>query len=142
MAKYLVTYQCGHASDEQLYGKTDDRYAHIERQRGRLCSECYRAQQTAEATEQAEAAGLPTLTGSGKQVAWAETIRAKLLTEIARQRAEFEALGRRKGATEDNIAAALAQFDGVVAKVVAQTGARWWIDNRDQGPVAIMRAAR
>ena len=142
MAQYRIDYQCGHSIVEQLYGKTDGRYEHIERQKSRLCPDCYRAQQTEQAADHAEAAGLPKLTGSDKQIAWAETIRSKKLAEIAQQRADFEALGLRKGATPENIAAGMAQFDAVAAKVTVQADARFWIDNRDLGAISLMRAVR
>ena len=80
-----------------------------------------------------------TMTGSEKQIAWAEKIRTKLLGEIAEQRAIFEALGRRKGASDELIASELAKFDAVVSKIEAQTEARYWIDNRNEIGVTMLR---
>ncbi|MBN9424504.1 MAG: hypothetical protein BGO63_11270 [Candidatus Accumulibacter sp. 66-26] len=49
MAKYDVTYACGHAGTEQLFGKVSERerrLAWIEA--NKVCAECYKAQKTAE----------------------------------------------------------------------------------------------
>lgn len=54
---------------------------------GHLCAACTTQQHAAEnavAAEANQSAGLPSLTGSEKQVAWAETIRAQILRDLER----------------------------------------------------------
>lgn len=119
MAKYAITYHCGHEAIEQLYGKNAEREKYIEyAQHAKLCPSCYAvAQATARATEAAtyatQTADYPPLTGSEKQVAWALTIRGKFLEAIA-------ALPQRDSE-------GLSQVDTAIRR---QTDSRWWIDQR------------
>ncbi len=96
MASYNITWSCGHTSEKQLFGKTNERERYIEwAGRHGICPACFaieRDRQHRAAIEQdkvkaQEAAGrlqdngiiLPALTGTERQVAWAKDIRAKLL---------------------------------------------------------------
>jgi hypothetical protein len=111
-----------------------------------LCWECEKRHRTAKlaaagavAAEAAQQAGLPALTGSAKQIAWAETIRAAALPAIEREAADSAALvgGRRlvEGNYPAEAAALLTEVADAAALIVAearaQTDASWWIDNRD-----------
>jgi len=91
----------------------------IERQRNHLiirtgdtlrCTTCTRAAAAEAGRAQAAALDLPALTGTPKQIAWAEQIRAQALAMVA-------------GLPEAERAAALAAF-------AAQTSASNWIDRR------------
>ncbi|MGI6117852.1 MAG: hypothetical protein ACOYBC_05625 [Bilifractor sp.] len=90
MAQYDVTFSCGHTATIQLFGKEADRQRKIKWfEENGLCPECYRAQKEAEKKEQAEAdakeadaLGLAELTGSEKQIAWANSIRAEQINTI------------------------------------------------------------
>lgn len=53
-----------------------------------LCSECYRKEQDKAIAEKADALNMPELTGTPKQIAWAEKIRAKALEIFERYVAE------------------------------------------------------
>lgn len=97
----------------------------------RLCPECYakaKAKERAEAreaenkaaAETAGALGLPALTGSEKQVAWAVSIRQKALDEALAPHGGSLANLNDKGRAV--LAAAMAKLP---------TEARWWIDHRD-----------
>jgi len=87
MAKYNVTYSCGHTETIQLYGNIEDRERKIKwLSENGLCPDCYKKQKAAEravAIEfiKTECGILPTLEGSEKQVAWAEDIRLNWLLE-------------------------------------------------------------
>ena len=62
-----------------------DRRARWHEKNSAVCTECEIKQRTAESQSNAEAnrtAGLPTLVGSEKQVAWAKTLRFKLLLRL------------------------------------------------------------
>lgn len=48
MAKYDITYSCGHTVEKQLYGKTDDRYSYIEWAQKGLCPTCWGEKKRAE----------------------------------------------------------------------------------------------
>lgn len=79
MAKYDVTYACGHVKTVDLYGKTSERERKIEWMEGNcLCPACYKAEQQAKA----KVLDLPALTGTPKQVAWAEKIREELTAVV------------------------------------------------------------
>lgn len=107
MAKYAITHSCGHSETVQLYGKHTDRSRYMDNAERRQCRDCYNASLVAKTADM----GLPALTGSDKQVAWAETIRAKALLNAA------ESL--------DDVGAE------VMAIVRAKETARYWIDRRD-----------
>ncbi len=70
MAKYTVTYKCGHTAEVQLYGKEAERQRKIKWYSTILCPECEACEAVRVATEK----GYPELTGSPKQVAWAYKI--------------------------------------------------------------------
>lgn len=87
--------------------------------------QCERDEANAAAKAAAEKAGLPELSGSEKQIAWATTIRQKALDKIneawsgvtPQSREELEAKER---------------FDRFIAWLTTtKVTARWWIDNRD-----------
>lgn len=108
MAKYNVTFSCGHEVEVELYGPQSDRKRKLEFFReSALCREC----ELKAAKEYAEREGLPPLTGTEKQVRWAETIRAERImdaAQVGQTPQEQEALERLR-----NI-----------------TSAGWWIENR------------
>lgn len=115
MAKYKVTYKCGHTAEVQLYGKEADRQNKIKWYSTILCPEC-------EAREAAKAAiekGYPELTGTPKQVAWANQIRNSAV-------AMYENLC--SAVPEPNKTLVLSLKDKWLAN---ETTAKYWIDNRE-----------
>lgn len=78
MAQYTATYACGHSETVQLYGKSVDRQKRLDYFKTVDCTSCKNVAATVANAE----AGLPSLTGTAKQVAWAETIRAKLVATM------------------------------------------------------------
>lgn len=133
MAWNTLTYACGHTTREQLYGPMAQRERTIERAVERLCPDCYRAKieadraaESAAAAAAAQAEGLPALTGTPKQVAWAEAIRAKqapALRELAEKLANAPA-----GANAE----AVRLGQDIVAAALACTSAHDWIEARDR----------
>lgn len=83
MAQYKVRFACGHTATIQLFGKEADRQRKIKwYEENGLCPDCYRAMKEEEKKEQekkdakeAKDLGLSELTGSEKQIAWANAIR-------------------------------------------------------------------
>lgn len=132
MSKHKITYACGHSDDVQIYGPYSGRDAQAERLAQKLCPACYqaklaaeRAAESAAAAEQAKSSGLPSLTGSAKQIAWAESIRAKAAAQLAELSAKLDAAP----ATANHAAIAIARE--IISSTLAQTDARAWIDSRD-----------
>lgn len=144
MSKYTITHSCGHDVVHQICGTN----SHGERERtaewmaGRLCDECYRAKLAADrlaansaAAASNAAAKLPALLGSPKQIAWAETIRAKAVGDIDTRLAEAKRnLDRQPYMFRDLAIAAIAGLESIRTK----SGAAWWIDHRDD-PMAELR---
>ena len=76
MAKYEVNYICGHTGVVELFGKEKDRQSKIAWMEKTLsCPDCRKAEAKDEKEELLKTFNLPTLTGSEKQVKWAEDLR-------------------------------------------------------------------
>ena len=118
MAKYTINHTCGHKVDVQLYGSHKDRERRIAWLETQECEECRKAKANAAAASAKMERGLANLSGSDKQIAWANTIREnayKCLDTLT----QF--------ATNDQ---AKAMMDSWRGKMDAETTAKWWIDNR------------
>jgi hypothetical protein len=120
MAKYDVDYTCGHSERIDLVGKVAIRYRRIETMEKRECPTCRHKNELAAAQKSAKEMQLPPLVGTPKQIAWAESIRAEKLREFNGYNKGFSILG----------VAPLTIAD-IPATILAETGARWWIDNRN-----------
>lgn len=122
--------------------------AHREAQ-GAVCTECWQKQQIAVHQTDAErnaAAGLPPLTGSEKQVAWAETIRAQQIARVV----EWAGRTHDEFGFDDSssrIIAVLrrpdgkAKIDAAVESIRQQSRASWWIDYRECKPAVLISDA-
>lgn len=133
MAKYDITYSCGHSDTIQLYGKTKDREWKLASEESKLCPDCWkkhieeeRARENAEAAEANQAAGLPTLEGTEKQIAWAETIRKQILDAL-----EKSVIGRVDPEKVKDNPENFERFKKSVELLKRHTDASWWIDNRN-----------
>lgn len=128
MAWYTINYVCGHIDREQLYGKNSERQNRIAwAERNKMCPACYQAEidrkRLADTKAATEAnAGLPALSGSVSQIAWAETIRAKAAGCIALAVGEYCSIERIVPTCEDVTAFA--------ARILKQNEAKYWIDRR------------
>lgn len=134
MAKYDITYSCGHKTVLQLYGKHSQREYEISRAETRLCPECYQEAKRREQMTAAAAAaevnfqnGCVPLKGTPAQIAWAEIIR---LTGIeALRKAIVTAQGR---LDHPQTAAALPVLAATLEWCEEAASATWWIENRPQ----------
>ncbi len=115
MAKYTVTYKCGHQKEVQLYGKESDRQKKIAWYATIDCPDCEAEMQK----EMSDANGLPSLTGSEKQIAWATKLRNQALEIL---NAHIEAY-----VAPQNQPIIKAARDKWIANETAST---YWIDNR------------
>ena len=126
MAWHTIDHVCGHSQRVQIYGPTRDRDRKAEWHASRLCPDCFAVQQEreraeagAKAAEAAKAAGLPTLTGTDKQVSWAEQIRDGARRGISAALVRMETVLRGQGrvevadAAEECDAADLARVGGI-----------------------------
>ncbi len=128
MAKYEVTRSCGHTETIVLFGKLKNREWRLEKvEPSKLCTECYQAElarlreeENREAAEVAKEMNLPQLTGSEKQIAWAETIRQKMMADID----EFIYKSVKSEMRNDP------KLLEAVEYIKGKTQARWWIDHR------------
>jgi len=138
MAKYYVTFSCGHDGEVRLFGPHRERQRKLEwfEQSG-LCPDCYKAHKQAEEDrlqaeeekrlrEVRQKVGLPELeltelTGTPKQVAWAEDIRREKMTEVD---AELVARWHRISPGGQAVLKAARQ------ELAEQGSAKWWIENR------------
>lgn len=130
MARYSVEYTCGHAGDVYLSGKHTDREWKLEREKDKLCPDCWKEQVEKErklaseknAAENAEA-GLPTLEGTEKQIAWAETIRSNKIKETE------EFLNKNKDRILEDKKELLEKSFNSLKK---HQQAHWWIEKREE----------
>lgn len=133
MAKYDVTYACGHKVFDalQLFGPDNERQRRLAWERQQLCPECRRANALAEARAFAAAEGLPALVGSDKQIAWAETIRHQTITlvETTLTRAGVDLDERLSVPEAWAIGAETVSARELVAALRGQDTAKWWIDH-------------
>lgn len=145
MAKYDVTYICGHSDTIQLYGPGRDREWKLAREESKLCPECYkkhldeeRARQNAEAAEANQAAGLPALEGTEKQIAWAESIRFNIqnkfkeLIKALRSHLEHSAGEGSEDSEWGRTKRRIEKYEKSMKLILQRSSAHWWIDNRDQ----------
>lgn len=73
---------------------------------------------------------LPSLAGSPKQVAWAQDIRRDLFSQQIAQRFDSCRNAAARADKLDQMPAAIARMSDLLAPVLAETSAKWWIDNR------------
>lgn len=117
MAKYDINYTCGHEGTVNIIGphrSRESRIAYLERGE---CFDCFKRHSTEVAREQAQELELPTLVGSEKQVAWAETLR---LTQINAIETTVERLDRTKSNYRQILVA--------VECISNETSAKQWIE--------------
>lgn len=148
VAKYDITYSCGHKDTVTLFGPTAERDRKIEWMESKgLCPECYkvhiseqREKASKEAAAQAKDLGLPLLTGSVKQIAWAETIRRKSFEDLKRvvtgSDSTVSDMLQRLQTAQDTGTAAEKELSVALLKLIREPSAKWWIDHRgDTGSV-------
>lgn len=135
MAKYTITYRCGHETEVALFGKRAARETRIAAMERDTCPAC-RAKGS-------------NLQGCEKQIAWAEDIRAEMAPKII---ARHDAMAATVAAAparpdvpafEDMRAAILTGLEQTRDSLLARTSAKDWIDSRtDDGEVAYTNVIR
>jgi len=125
MAWYCGTYTCGHEGRTNVIGPTKNRQWKIDRHFDDICPDCKEVKRMEENEKSAKLAiemELPELTGTEKQVAWANTIRVKATGKF-----DFE--------VEDEKNEDKKRLLGEAFQFILQnrTKASWWIDTRSDG---------
>lgn len=97
MAWYEGVFSCGHEGKVDIIGPGNDREWKKERAFDKLCPECYkkwleeeRQKANLESAEKSSEMELPELIGTEKQVAWANTLRMKVIENYEQQQGEFD----------------------------------------------------
>jgi hypothetical protein len=87
---------------------------------------------------------MQTLTGTDKQIAWAEKIRAEKLVEMRTFIDSFLVAGRKAGHSDDELTSAPAYvaITAALAKIEAQDSASWWIDHRSDYAPTLLKSMR
>lgn len=124
MAQHQIARSCGHTETVQLYGPSRDRDRKQRWLQGRSCTACFKAARDGEREALAKRAehiaglnGWPHLSGSPRQVQWAQDLRMTALARLIQL--ATAAFGDR-----DEVVHTVTQA------VLRQTDAAWWIDRR------------
>lgn len=123
--KYEVTGICGHTYTVNLIGPNKNREYRLERLKSECCPCCKEEIRKAEierenneAAEKSAEMELPELQGSSKQVAWANSIKIRMLNELS-------------GLAEHVNKNYSEKFDQFTDEIINNTSAKWFIDSRD-----------
>lgn len=79
MSQYEITYQCGHTGTIYSYGARKYNESYLNYLAQEVCASCKIEKENKKAAEISEDMKLPQLTGTEKQVNWANTIRLKIV---------------------------------------------------------------
>ena len=104
MPWYDGTYSCGHEGTVNITGPSKDRQRKADYIFSGLCPECYKKQlekekeeKDIEAARKAKEMDLPELSGTEKQVAWANTLRMSQIEKLNERFEKIEAALKEKG---------------------------------------------
>lgn len=135
--KYYGTYVCGHEGAVQIYGPTKEHERKKNYIFSNLCPECEKLElqkKRDEANQKSMAVavklGLPALTGSEKQIAWATTIRneqMECVNSLVKEREEFRVK------ISDEILITIDEWKKAFENILeTETTSKFWIDNREE----------
>ena len=125
MAQYYIHHTCGHEETVQIYGTN----VHGERQRkaewleSKPCRDCER-----KALREENLTGAAELTGSDKQINWANDLRAKAIAEAKQLLAKLEANTKVPQETKDTLRT---NGENAIKAMLAETSAKEIIEHRD-----------
>jgi len=137
MAKYSGTFSCGHEGRVDVVGPTKNRQWIVDRKFEGMCTECYvihlqeqREKANIEASEKAKEMELPVLQGSEKQVAWANTLRQKLIDNITKS---IETSTKEENTEQTEVMKVVLDY-----MMINKIEAKFYIDNREDYTDTIM----
>lgn len=141
MAWYYGTYSCEHEGRVNVIGPHKDRQWKIDREFEKMCPECWekyleeeRQKANEKATKLAQEMELPELTGSHKQIAWANTIRQELIEKFDKKEVTSELDISGINITKEEV---LQVRDYILE---SKTDARYYIDNRNKYVFEIIKS--
>lgn len=126
MAQYNIHHTCGHEETVQIYGTN----VHGERQRkvecleSKPCRDCER-----KAMREENLTGAAELTGSDKQINWANDLRAKAIDDIKAKLAKIDT--QYIAAPQNWKDAQRKAGEAIITAMLAETSAKTIIDHRD-----------
>ncbi len=138
MAKQTIVRACGHSEVVKMRGSEERLDLKLRRERARTCRPCYIESQRAQAEAVAEGEGLPALTGTPKQTAWALTLRHEALSDAEAHLDHLRDSGQLKGRVAKDTEFFEAQKERVLEPLKAQSDAAWWIDRRYDSPETLL----
>jgi len=136
-------YACGHKGRVQIYGPSKDREWKQRYEFAKKCPDC-REKDFAEkikkdnqkAKEFSEKRGLPSLTGSDKQIDWATTLRHNFILAIEE---EFEKVENNISSINESELKIFNHMKVAFENMIkAKTDSKFWIDSRTQRPTSIL----
>lgn len=148
MAWYYGTYSCGHEGRTNVIGPEKDRQRKADWEFEKECPECREAsrkeaieRENEEALKASIEMELPELTGTEKQVAWANTIRKRFIDQYEQviEKAEQIKLESPKSKVANTIDEFQKVFDYVLNNKVK---ASYWIDNRFEKINTLLQSER
>jgi len=140
MAKHTIDRACWHSEVVKMRGSEERLNLKLRRERARTCRPCYIESQRAQAEAAAEAEGLPALTGTPKQIAWALALRHEALSDAEAHLDHLRESGQLKGRVMKDTELFEAQKERVLEPLKAQSEAAWWIDRRHDSPVTLLES--
>lgn len=143
MAWYYGNYSCGHEGRVDIIGPHKDREWKKDRAFARLCPDCYQKEREERIRKENEEAAaltkeweLPELTGSDKQIAWANSIRVNVFEKISKLEKQLRESGKSKAGfyhtkKGENIIISSDDIVRMIERGFAEhVEARFWIDYR------------
>lgn len=145
MAKYIITFSCGHTEEINLYGSYSSREEDIKwAEKYGQCNSCKdaekaskRKQEHEEAILEAEKYNLPTLEGSEKQILWAIDIRYRITKELEKvcKGHSFEELKKRWDLSSEEIKEKMINanedtYAYKLSRIFLEKSAKYYIDNQ------------
>lgn len=133
MAKYDVTFACGHFGVVNIIGPVKDRAWKRQNEESKMCPDCWRKsleeereRKNREAAERAAEMELPELTGTPKQVEWANVLRQNVIEMFDEFSKKFD-----KYPESDEKREAIEKTNKVKFFIIEnKTTAKYYIDNR------------
>jgi len=120
--KYTVKRSCGHEERIALFGSYTSRESQLKYEASKLCKACYIEEKRREEKALTQELGLPELTGTEKQVAWANSIRLEWINRVFTKLDNW----KERGTSETDIERCRR---AVLAAASTKTQAAWWIEH-------------
>lgn len=140
MAKYTVECpDCGTSYTVQLYGPNKDRQWRLDNFDW-TCDDCKqkaRDEENAKAAAVNADAGLPSLTGTEKQIAWAETIRKQKIVSLKDELAHYSSPASYLRIRSEDFNQS--RYEIALKNLQHKNQSLWWIDNRDTRGAILLR---